>query len=108
MKLLTNVFDLQQYYVNDKQEKTEVVEKPVEVKEVENQKEAASEEAEAVVEKTVEETTPVAPVVAQESSEVTPPVEESTLEPSSETVVDENSGEQVAAEEKPEIKVTFI
>lgn len=96
----------EQYYVSDKQEKTDVVEKPVEVKEVENhQKEAASEEAEAVVEKTMEETTPVDPVVAQESSEVTPPAEETTQEPSSETVVDENTGEQVEPEEKPEIKL---
>ncbi|TKY56280.1 Cytochrome c oxidase subunit 6b-1 [Spatholobus suberectus] len=90
----------EQYYVKDKQVKTDVVEKPVEVKEVENPKEAASEET--VVEKTVEETTPVTPAVAQESSEVTPPPAE---EPSSGNAEEENSGNEDAAEETPEIKL---
>lgn len=93
----------EQYYVKDKQEKTDIVEKPVAVEEVEEPKEAAS--VEAVVEKTVEETNPVAPVVAEESSEVAPPAEENTLEPSSESVQEENSGDQEEAEEKPEIKL---
>ncbi|PNY00165.1 cytochrome c oxidase subunit 6b-1-like protein, partial [Trifolium pratense] len=93
----------EQYYVNDKQVKTDVVEKPVVVEEVEKPKAATS--VEAVVEKTVEETVPAAPVVAQESSEVAPPpAEENTQEPSSETV-EENSGDQEEAEEKPEIKL---
>ncbi|GAU36710.1 hypothetical protein TSUD_217670 [Trifolium subterraneum] len=93
----------EQYYVNDKQVKTDVVAKPV-VEEVEKPKDATS--VEAVVEKTVEETIPAAAVAAQESSEVAPPpAEENTLEPSSETVVEENSGDQEEAEEKPEIKL---
>ncbi|KAK2429456.1 cytochrome c oxidase subunit 6b-2 [Trifolium repens] len=94
----------EQYYVNDKQVKTDVVEKPVVVEEVEKPKEVTP--VEAVVEKTVEETIPAAPVVAQESSEVAPPAaEENTLEPSSETVVEDNSVDQEEAEEKPEIKL---
>jgi len=93
----------EQYYVKDKQEVRDVVEKPVEVKEVETPKEAAS--VEAVVEKTVEETTPAAPAVVDESSEVSPPVVESTEEQSSESVGEENSGDQDAAEETPEIKL---
>ncbi|KAJ1399990.1 hypothetical protein SESBI_29968, partial [Sesbania bispinosa] len=52
----------------------------------------------------MEETTLVAPVVAQESSEVTPPSEEITQEQSSESVEEENYGDQDAIEEKPEIK----
>jgi cytochrome c oxidase subunit 6b len=95
----------EQYYVNDKQVKTDVVEKPVVVEEVEKPKEVTP--VDAVVEKTVEETIPAAPVVAQESSEVAPPAaaEENTLEPSSETVVEDNSVDQEEAEEKPEIKL---
>ncbi|XP_027333738.1 cytochrome c oxidase subunit 6b-1-like [Abrus precatorius] len=93
----------EQYFVNDKQEKTDVVEKSVEVKEVENPKEAAS--GETVIEKTVEETTPVAPAVVQESSEVTPPAEESNEVQSSGNVEEENSGNQDAAEVTPEIKL---
>ncbi|XP_014522276.1 cytochrome c oxidase subunit 6b-1 [Vigna radiata var. radiata] len=97
----------EEYHVSDKQEKTAVVEKPVEVKEVENPQEAGS--VEAVVEKIVEETTPVAPAVAQESSEVSPPpaeesAEESTEEQSSGNVED-NSGNEDAAEKTPEIKL---
>ncbi|XP_061364235.1 cytochrome c oxidase subunit 6b-1-like [Gastrolobium bilobum] len=93
----------EEYFVNDKQEKTDVIEKPVEVKEVENSKVAASEEA--VVEKTVQETTPVARTVTEESSEVTPPAEESTKDQSSGSVEEENSGDQDAAEETAEIKL---
>ncbi|OIW21830.1 hypothetical protein TanjilG_12877 [Lupinus angustifolius] len=92
----------EQYYVKDKQVKNDEVVKSVEVKDVEKPKEAPSEEA--VVEKTVEETTPVAPVVAEESSEVTPPAEESTEEQSGGSVVEENSGDQ-DAEETPQIKL---
>ncbi|XP_020224405.1 cytochrome c oxidase subunit 6b-1 [Cajanus cajan] len=94
----------EQYYVNDKQEKTVVTEKPVEVNEVENPKEAAS--GESVAEKIVEAVTPVAPAVAQESSEVTPPpaAEENTEEQSSGNA-EENSGNEDAAEETPEIKL---
>lgn len=108
-KEVTCFIGLQEYHVSDKQEKTAVVEKPVEVKEVENPQEAGS--VEAVVEKIVEETTPVAPAVAQESSEVSPPpaeesAEESTEEQSSGNVED-NSGNEDAAEKTPEIKVTF-
>ncbi|KHN35491.1 cytochrome c oxidase subunit 6b-1-like [Glycine soja] len=91
----------EEYYVKDKQ--TAVVEKPVEVKEVENPEEAASEEP--VAEKTVEETTPVAPAVAQESSEVTPPPAEENTEEQSSGNVEENSGNEDAAEETPEIKL---
>ncbi|KAH1095071.1 hypothetical protein GYH30_040390 [Glycine max] len=91
----------EEYYVKDKQ--TAVVEKPVEVKEVENPEEAASEEP--VAEKTVEETTPVAPAVAQESSEVTPPPAEESTEEQSSGNVEENSGNEDAAEETPEIKL---
>lgn len=106
MKIVSDkcFLDLQEYYVNDKQ--TTVVEKAVEVKEVENPKVAASEEP--VAEKTVEETTPVAPAVAQESSEVTPPPAEESTEEQSSGNVEENSGNEDAAEETPEIKVTFI
>ena len=91
----------EEYYVKDKQ--TAVVEKPVEVKEVENPKVAASEEP--VAEKTVEETTPVAPAVAQESSEVTPPPAEESTEEQSSGNVEENSGNEDVAEETPEIKL---
>ncbi|OIW21344.1 hypothetical protein TanjilG_32484 [Lupinus angustifolius] len=93
----------EQYYVKDGQVKTDEVPKPVEVKDVEKPKEAPS--VEAVVEKTVEETTPVAPAVAEESSEVAPPAERSTEEQSSGSVEEENSGDQDAAEETPEIKL---
>ncbi|XP_057442524.1 cytochrome c oxidase subunit 6b-1 [Lotus japonicus] len=93
----------EQYYVKDKQEEKVVVEKPVEVKEVETPKEVAPEET--VVEKTVEETTPVAPAVVEESSEVPPSAEESTEVQTSESVEEENSGDQEAAEETPEIKL---
>ncbi|KAL5124908.1 Cytochrome c oxidase subunit 6b-1 [Glycine soja] len=91
----------EEYYVNDKQ--TTVVEKAVEVKEVENPKVAASEEP--VAEKTVEETTPVAPAVAQESSDVTPPPAEESTEEQSSGNVEENSGNEDVAEETPEIKL---
>ena len=104
-KAVTCFIDLQQYHVSDKQEKAAVVEKPVEVKEVENPKEAAS--VEAVVEKIVEETTPVAPAVTQESSEVSPPPAEESTEEQSSGDVEDNSGNEDAAEETPEIKVTF-
>ncbi|CAL0317855.1 unnamed protein product [Lupinus luteus] len=93
----------EQYYVKDKQVKTDEVTKSVEVKDVEKPKEAPSEEA--IVEKTVEKTTPVAPVGSEESSEVTPPAEESTEEQSDGNVVEENSGDQDAAEETPQIKL---
>ncbi|KAK7275791.1 hypothetical protein RIF29_16914 [Crotalaria pallida] len=93
----------EQYYVKDKQEKTEAVAKPVEVKDVEKPKKPASEEA--VIEKTVEETTPAAPAVAEKSSEVTPPAEESTEEQNSGNAEEENSGNQDAAEESPQIKL---
>ncbi|KAK7321204.1 hypothetical protein VNO77_31592 [Canavalia gladiata] len=92
----------EQYFVKDKEEKKDVIEKPVEVKEVESPKEAASEET--VVQKTVEETTPVAPAVA-ESSEVAPPPAEESNEEQSSGNVEENSGNQDAAEEAPEIKL---
>ncbi|CAJ1971736.1 unnamed protein product [Sphenostylis stenocarpa] len=88
----------EQYHVSDKQEKTAVVEKPVE-----DPKEGAS--VEAVVEKIVEETTPVAPTVAQESSEVTPPPAEESTEEQSSGNVEDNSGNEDAAEETPEIKL---
>ncbi|KAE9595960.1 putative cytochrome-c oxidase [Lupinus albus] len=94
----------EQYYVKDEQVKTDEVAKPVEVKDVEKPKEAPSQEA--VVEKIVEETTPIAPAVAAEkSSEVAPPAEASTEEPSSGSVEEENSEDQDAAEETPEIKL---
>lgn len=106
MKAVIHFFLLQQYFVKDKQGKTDEVAKPIEVKDVEKPKEAASKEA--VVEKTVEETTPVAPAVTEENSEATPPAEESTKEQSSVSTQEENSGDQDAAEEIPQIKVTFI
>ncbi|XP_058747759.1 cytochrome c oxidase subunit 6b-1-like [Vicia villosa] len=110
----------EQYYVKDKQDKVEVVEKPVAVEEVEKPKEATS--AEAVVEKAEESTLePSSETVVQESnlepssetvvqeSNVEPSsetvVQESNIEPSSETVVDQSSGDQEEAEEKPEIKL---
>ncbi|RDY00554.1 Cytochrome c oxidase subunit 6b-1 [Mucuna pruriens] len=93
----------EQYYVKDKQEKTDVVEKTVEVKEVENPKEAAS--VESVIEKTLEETTPAAPAVTQESSEVTPPPAEESTEEQSSGTVEENSGSEDATEETSEIKL---
>ncbi|CAL0315542.1 unnamed protein product [Lupinus luteus] len=92
----------EQYYVKDEQVKTDEVAKPVEVKDVEKPKEAPSEEA--VVEKTVEKTT-VAPTVGEDSSEVAPPAEASTEEQRSGSVEEENSGDQDAAEETPEIKL---
>ncbi|XP_054788909.1 cytochrome c oxidase subunit 6b-1-like [Prosopis cineraria] len=103
----------EQYSVNDKEEKKDVGSKPVEVKEVENPKEASSEEF--VAEKTVKTST--AP--AKESSEVAPVAEESaepnsaaseesndvTTEHSNGNTGEENSGDQEAAEETPEIKL---
>ncbi|KAE9605927.1 hypothetical protein Lal_00024835 [Lupinus albus] len=86
----------EQYYVKDKQVKTDEV-----AKSVEKPKEAPSEEV--IVEKTVEETTPVAPAVVEQSSEVT--TEESTEEQSGGSVVEENSGDQDAAEETSQIKL---
>ncbi|XP_061353392.1 cytochrome c oxidase subunit 6b-1-like [Gastrolobium bilobum] len=104
----------EQYFVKEKQEKTEIDANPVEVKEVENPEEAAS------VEKTVEETPPV----AEESSEVIPSAEQTTIpttdasevnndatnndvmtEESSGNTEEENGGDQEAAKETPEIKL---
>ncbi|KAK4276836.1 hypothetical protein QN277_014941 [Acacia crassicarpa] len=105
----------EQYFVKEKEEKTETGTKPLEVKEVEVPKETASQEA--VAEKTVEATAAVAPAVTEESSEVAPAAEESTesnseasegsnnatAEESGED--DENSSEPEAVEETPEIKL---
>lgn len=100
-----------------KEEKTDIDAKPIEVKEVENPKEAASKEP--AVEKTVEATS----TIAEESSEATPPAEQST-DPTPETPEvsndatteqsggnteeEENTGDQNVAEETPEIKVFLI
>lgn len=103
-----------------------MVTKSVEVKEVENPVNAASEEV--VSEKAegspaaAEESTEVTPVATEESSEVNPAAGESTeansaavensteaapvvTEASSENSEEENAGDQEAAEETPEIKV---
>ncbi|XP_027353564.1 cytochrome c oxidase subunit 6b-1-like [Abrus precatorius] len=104
----------EQYFVKEKEDKADNGVSPVEVKEVENPKDIASEEA--AVEKTVEETPTV---VAEESSEVTPPAEQSinptshasevsndaTAEQSSGNTEEENVGDQHVAEETPQIKL---
>ncbi|KAI4307424.1 hypothetical protein L6164_030615 [Bauhinia variegata] len=95
----------EQYFVKDKEEKPDSVTKPVEV-EVENPKEAASQEV--VAAQTVEATTEISPAVAGQSSEVTPAAEESnnaTTEQSSGNADEENTSDQEAAEETPEIKL---
>lgn len=105
--------------MKDKEEKQDVATKPVEVKEVENPVTATSEE----VATDKGEETPAA--AADESKEVTPApaAKESTetaapspednsgetapaaAEESSETTEEENSGDQEASEETPEVKV---
>ncbi|KAI4337670.1 hypothetical protein L6164_016055 [Bauhinia variegata] len=106
----------EQYFVKDKEEKPDIATKPVEVKEVEDPKEAASEEV--VAEKSVEATTEVSPGVAEQSGEVAPSAEESvesnsayeesnnaTTQQSSGNAEEENSNDQEAAEETREIKL---
>ncbi|XP_054794995.1 cytochrome c oxidase subunit 6b-1-like [Prosopis cineraria] len=102
----------EQYFVKEKEEKTETSTKPLEVKEVEVPKEMASQEA--VAEKTVEAATAAASLVNEESIELAPAAEESaeldsdssegsinaTTEQSS-----EKTDEPEAAEETPEIKL---
>ncbi|KAJ1386182.1 Cytochrome c oxidase, subunit VIb [Sesbania bispinosa] len=96
----------EQYFVTEKQEKTDTNANPAEVKEVENPKEAASEEA--AVDKTVEET----PATAEESSEVISPTDQST-DPTSDAITEESSGNaeeenvggQDEAADTPEIKL---
>ncbi|XP_028771827.1 cytochrome c oxidase subunit 6b-1 [Neltuma alba] len=103
----------EQYLVNDKEEKKDGGNKPVEVKQVENPREASSEES--VAENNVK----ISPAPAKESSEVVPGAEESaepnsavseesndvTAEQTSGNTGEENSGDQDAAEETPEIKL---
>ncbi|KAK7282829.1 hypothetical protein RIF29_11910 [Crotalaria pallida] len=112
----------EQYFVKEKEEKTDAGPKPTEFKEVENPKEAATQEAavektvEAVDEKAVEET----PTASEESSEATPPAEEQSTDPTSDApevssdavteqssgnTEEENVGDQVSAQETPEIKL---
>ncbi|GMY28765.1 cytochrome c oxidase subunit 6b-1 [Fagus crenata] len=117
---------LSEQYLLKENEKPDVVTKSVEVKEVENPVNAASEEV--VSEKAegspaaAEESTEVTPVATEESSEVNPAAGESTeansaavensteaapvvTEASSENSEEENAGDQEAAEETPEIKL---
>ncbi|KAJ4701377.1 Cytochrome c oxidase subunit [Melia azedarach] len=109
----------EEYLLKDKEEKQDVATKPVEVKEVENPVTATSEE----VATDKGEETPAA--AADESKEVTPApaAKESTetaapspednsgetapaaAEESSETTEEENSGDQEASEETPEVKL---
>ncbi|RDX72121.1 hypothetical protein CR513_48442, partial [Mucuna pruriens] len=105
----------QQYFVKEKEDKRDKDVSPVEVKDVENPKEAASKGA--AVEKASEET----PAVADESSEVNPPAEQSTnptsdtsevsndatTEQSSGNTEEENvGGDQEAAKEGPQIEIS--
>lgn len=111
--VLFHCFELQQYFVKENEEKSDLSTKPVEVK---NPKEAASEEAAA--EQVVEATSIVTPAATEESSEVSPAAQESnsdvaeesneaTTEETSGNAGEENSGDQEAAEETPEIKVAL-
>lgn len=110
----------EEYLLKDKEEKQDVATKPSEVKEVENPVTATSEE---VATDKGEET--AAAAAAEESKEVTPapaakdstetaapsPEENSgetapaAAEESSETTEEENSGDQEASEETPELKL---
>lgn len=113
-----NNFDLQQYSL-EKQEKPDVVTKPVDVKVAENPdnvpaKEVVSEKAE---EAPAAEESPVVTPASEETSEVSPTVTgtetNSAAENSSEAAPEEssdsteNSGDQEAVEETPEIKVNL-
>ncbi|XP_062157937.1 cytochrome c oxidase subunit 6b-1 [Alnus glutinosa] len=115
---------LSEQYLLKEEEKPDVGTKSVEVKEVENPVNTASEEvvtekAEGSPAAAAEESTDVTPVTTEESSDVTPAATESTeansaavensseaaAEASSENSEEENAGDQEAAEETPEIKL---